>query len=368
MRRLLAAALCSCIALSAAHPQWSADLKQQSDRATALVQAGKPEEAIPIYRSLAATLPNQPSIQVNLVVALYKAGRYQEAVSSCEALVKTNPGLFPAWLFLGASRLKLSDAANAEEPLRQALKLKPDDPNAAIMLADVLSAQARYTEAVTLYQSSAAAVPASPRPWYGLRHCYEQMARDSLTQLQRESPDSAEASALCAEFELRAAQMVKAFQHLRQALTLKPGFQGLHARLAAFYEETGNAAWASIEHQRADAEANCPGESVPCNFLASRLLAVAAANPNSDQDVYWRARAFLALSQQAADRLTALGPSRESYQAEAEKEETRGRYPEAVAAWNKALQLEPKDPLLQRRLALAMCRSNDCTSALPWLK
>src|SRR5579863_4720634 len=82
-------------------------------RANELVQAGKPEQAIPLYRELAAAFPQDPSFGVNLAIAQYKAHLYRDAIEECEALLKLQPNLFSAWLFLGASQLELDDAASA---------------------------------------------------------------------------------------------------------------------------------------------------------------------------------------------------------------------------------------------------------------
>jgi predicted Zn-dependent protease len=86
------------------------------------------------------------------------------------------------------------------------------------------------------------------------------------------------------------------------------------------------------------------------------------------EDLYWFARASIALSGEANNRLGELPPSRERYEALAASEEERGRYPEAARAWKQSLQFEPSDTGIQRHLALALCHANDCVSALPMLK
>src|ERR1035441_6066871 len=62
--------------LQADWAQSAAEAAEKMRRANALVQADKPEQAIPIYRELVAAFPKMPSLRVNLAVAQYKAGRY----------------------------------------------------------------------------------------------------------------------------------------------------------------------------------------------------------------------------------------------------------------------------------------------------
>ena len=351
--------------------QSSPDPVRESGIASALVQAGKPEEAIPIYRKLATAYPHELSLQLNLVVALYKAGHYEETVSQCGTLVKTAPNLFPVWLFLGAAKAKLGDAAGAEEPLRKAVSLNADDVNARIILADAMAATGRYAEAVTHYSTAAERIPSLPRSWYGLGLNYELLARESLARLNEHAPSSPEALALSGDLDLDSAQIAKAFLHFRQALHLRPDFPGLHAKLAEVYAAAGHPDWAATEshNERERRPTACQSDSLlECDVQARNLEKAASAPAQLPQDIYWQAQAFLELSRNAYSKLNALPPSPESYEAAARREENRGRYPEAVAAWQKALQLDQKSQELQRGLVLAQCRNNDCVSALPLLR
>src|SRR5579863_4855509 len=91
----------------------SSDAADKWRRANDLMQAGKPDQAIPLYRELAAAFPRDTSFGINLAIAQYKAHLYRDAIEECGALLKLQPKLFSAWLFLGASELELDDAASA---------------------------------------------------------------------------------------------------------------------------------------------------------------------------------------------------------------------------------------------------------------
>jgi predicted Zn-dependent protease len=368
-RAFLAAMIFGAVLLFA-DTQSPADAARKSSQANTLVQAGRPEQAIPIYKELAAAFPEQLSFEINLAIALYKSGRYQETIDECSALLKRQPDLFPAWLFLGASHLKLGAASVAEGPLRKALAIQRTDPNARIMLADALLAMGHWAEAADQYGIAAQAIPDSPRIWYGLGRSYDGLAEEALTRIESVAPGSAQALALSAEFEFDRNQVVSAFQRCREALALQPSFRGIRALVAEIYEATGHPDWATAERTKSSREGSIcvDARSLECEFVAGHVQEVAAAKADSPEAVYWQSKAFLALSRQAYARLRELPPSRESYEAAAIAEEKRGLYPEAAAAWKEALQFEPANAQLQRRLALALCHSNDCVSALPLLK
>jgi predicted Zn-dependent protease len=366
-------ALCATMLLPptwlAADPPSLADAARQSARANGLVQAGKAEQAVPIYKGLAAAFPAEPSFQVNLAVALYKAARYRETIDACHALLKRQPDLFPAWLFLGASHLKLGAAADAEAALRKAVALQPNDANARLMLADALLATGRWADAAEHYLAATQAIPDSPRAWYGLGRSYAALADELFSHLQNAAPGSAEDLALSAESGFDRGQLTRAFQNCRQALALQPSFRGLHDLIAEIYEGTGHAEWAQAERAKTQHDGeSCTNRSPECDFAAARFREAAAAETNSPDSLYWRTKALLSLSKQAYQRLKTLAPSKESFEATAAAEEKRGRYPEAAEAWKEALRWEPSDLQLQRQLALALCHANDCLSALPLLK
>ncbi|MGD0579837.1 MAG: tetratricopeptide repeat protein [Bryobacteraceae bacterium] len=349
--------------------QSAADAAEKVRRANALVQAEKPEQAIPIYRELVAAFPKEPSLRVNLAVAQYKAGRYQEAVEQCQTLVEQQPELFPAWLFLGASQLKLGQAGSAVEALRKAAALQPGDLNARLMLADALLEQQQYKEAAGEYVEAEKAMPESPRVWYGLGRSYEGAAGEVFERQERARPGSAEVLALAGDFEFERGQSARALRQYREALALRPEFRGLHAAIAEIYGRTGHPDWAAVERAReARPGADCHGQTPECEFAAGHFEQAATAFADTPEQAYWQAKAFQTLAQSAYARLRELPPSRERAEATANAYEKGGRYRESAAAWREALQLAKGDMGIQRRLALALCHSNDCGSALPMIR
>ena len=81
-------------------------------------------------------------------------GLYQEAVSILEGVIETNPDYAPAYFYLGMCKNLLGDPASAENALRSALELLPEEPDYLVELAIVLEKQKRDTEASTFYRKA----------------------------------------------------------------------------------------------------------------------------------------------------------------------------------------------------------------------
>jgi tetratricopeptide (TPR) repeat protein len=339
---------------------------QKVKRANELIQAGKPDEAIPIYQELVAAFPSEPAFGVNLAIAQYKAGRYRDAIAQCGALLKRKDDLFPAWLFLGASQFELGDMSNAAPALQKALALEPADLNARVMLGDALLEQGQPAEAAAHFEEAAEAMPDNPRVLYGLGRSYEALAKAAFLRLEEAAPGSPDWLALGGDVELDLGQYTRAFQRYRLALKLRPAFGGIHTAIALLYERTGHPDWAAVERQREPpSSADCQSAPLACEFAAGHLREILSSGATNPEEMYWQSKAWRALSQRAYTSLQELPPSPERFEAAAGAYESNGRYPEAAAAWRDALQLSPRNGRIQQRLALALCRANDCRSALP---
>src|SRR2546428_9672035 len=101
-------------------------LALKSQRAKQLMAEGKFVQAVSLYRELNRAVPNNPGLMLNLGMALHMAGKRREAIPELEAAVKLDPGLAPAWLFLGTARLQLGETAASVNALKTVLDLQPD--------------------------------------------------------------------------------------------------------------------------------------------------------------------------------------------------------------------------------------------------
>jgi tetratricopeptide (TPR) repeat protein len=87
-------------------------------------------------------------------VSLLRRGIYAQASEMLVQLVHTQPENAPAWFFLGRCQNLLENHPLAEQYLRTACELIPDDPDYLCELAIVLERQKRYSEASTFYRKA----------------------------------------------------------------------------------------------------------------------------------------------------------------------------------------------------------------------
>lgn len=198
----------------------------EAQRAQDLLRSGEPDKAIPIYRELSRQFPANAGLRVNLCIAEFQARRYREAIADAQEALKAQPGLPPAELFLGASRLELGDFAGAVESLERAARAQPSDRNAALFLARALLGAGRLVESAEEFRRAAALAPDNPKIWYGLGRTYEglsdtvhaQEAWERLAHL----PPSPEIYIHQAEVKERTGEYVEAARLWREALRMAP--------------------------------------------------------------------------------------------------------------------------------------------------
>ncbi len=87
-------------------------------------------------------------------VSMLRRGLYERAIDLLEIVVENNPDYAPAYFYLGRCGNLTGDLTSAENYLRIALELVPDDPDYLVEFAIVLEKLKRNTEASTFYKRS----------------------------------------------------------------------------------------------------------------------------------------------------------------------------------------------------------------------
>jgi predicted Zn-dependent protease len=325
------------------------DPAQEAQGANELVTKGKVEEAIPIYERLVQAFPSNPGLLLNLCIAEFKAGRYQNAIEHARAALKLNPDLAPANLFLGASYLELDTPANALDPLGKALQAMPNDANAHVMLAEALLVSRSFEEALQQFRKSSELLPESPKVWYGLGQVYDALSERAAHDLATKFPDSVYSLVLAGDSYLRQRRFGSAFVAYRDALARGPAIPGIHAGLARIYRQTGHSEWAVRE------------ETLETDAAHSQ------ATQSGPAACYSSSKSYRELADQAYDRLAQLPPSLESHLRTAKRLDADGRHREAAAEWRKALELAPGNFQVEIGLAWSLYEIRDFDSILPVL-
>ncbi len=87
-------------------------------------------------------------------VFMLRSGLYERAIELLEIVVENNSDYAPAYFYLGRCGNLKGDLVSAENYLRTALELVPDDPDYLVEFAIVLEKLKRNTEASTFYKRS----------------------------------------------------------------------------------------------------------------------------------------------------------------------------------------------------------------------
>lgn len=348
----------------------SEDLAEQSHHAKELMAEGRFTEAIPIYQRLAAALPGNPGLILNLGLAEQMAGQPQKAIPHFETVLKVQPDNVPALTSLAMANLQLNRPRPAVPTLEKLLKVQPDDLNARGMLAGAYMSLNRTSEAAEQYRKLTSADASDPKAWYGLGKAYEMLAARTFSQLSKEAPQSPYVAALLADSRLQRKQYRSAFFFYHEAQSKLPDLPGLHAGLAKIYEDTGHADWAAAERKLERPATDCKPQTAECRFLSGDLLgATKGMTPQAAPGaLFWATRAYNQLAIGAFDHLGQLPDSVEIHALKAEILHGHGQDAEAAVEWRKALALAPDNPRLETELATSLVLAHKYDEAMPLLE
>ncbi|RME41788.1 MAG: tetratricopeptide repeat protein, partial [Planctomycetota bacterium] len=121
---------------------------------TALVEAGRPAEAVSVFRRVLDRDPGNEQAYCGLGSALGRLGRLDEALQAEEAAIRLNPRLAAAHYNRGNLLLARGDPAGAMEAFEQAVKLAPGFIEARCNLALRLQERGRLDEAERHYRAA----------------------------------------------------------------------------------------------------------------------------------------------------------------------------------------------------------------------
>jgi tetratricopeptide (TPR) repeat protein len=126
-------------------------------RARLLAVRGELERALEIYPRVVQAHADAPGLRAEYGYWLLAAGQPVRALAELERAQAMQPGDAKIALSVGTARARLGDLAGAERDLRRALALRPGFGAAGRALGDVLRRGGAFAEAVAVLQSAAAA-------------------------------------------------------------------------------------------------------------------------------------------------------------------------------------------------------------------
>jgi tetratricopeptide (TPR) repeat protein len=340
-------------------------LAEKAQQAEALMAAGRPSEAVSIYRELIRAMPNNPGLVLNLGLALDMSGDKRAAILQYQTVVKLDAQSFAAWLLMGTVYLDLGQPSLAVAPLEKSVKLQPGNFDAQATLAEAELALEQFGAATARFQKLPQQDPSSAKVWYGLGASYEGSAQKSFDELTDAAPDSAYWLYLVAESRYENGQTYSAFYFYKQALAKMASLHGVHGALAEIYKETGHADWAAVEEERERQlpPPDCAADRLECVYQTGNFLAIVEETGKGPKTLYWKTRAYNRLALSAYDRLGRLPPSVETHELRARIESKRRQYAQAAKEWREALKLAPGNPYIEKELAMALAESGSLQEA-----
>jgi len=220
------------------------DLFQQAQQAE---QAEDLSKAAGFYRDIVAIDPSIAEVWSNLGMALYRQDRYKESVAAFERAATLKPALLTPHLFAGLSYQKMGETAKALGPLKAALAIEPNQPEATIALSEVYAQTGQFEASVRLLQKALKRDPDSESLGSDLAVTYLDWAKDVGTTLRR-SPSLY--GRLISDMIHAATGATIAEEHFRATVDFAPGSVEARLALARFLME----GQATAERLRASAE------------------------------------------------------------------------------------------------------------------
>lgn len=226
--------------------------------AVALQNAGRSEEALPLFADAVKMNPKGGAALTNYALALVQTGDAARAILLYVRALAVEPDNPTLREDLGVAYLQQSDLDRAMTEFRAGLVLPhegaPLSANLHYDLGLALKLKDKVPEAIAEFKRAAALDPSLPDPPYTLGILYMQTGRfeDAANQMERAvaaRPENGEAWSMLGNIYKQMEQPEKAVVALRRAIPLLPGQPSPHITLAALLAQQGDREGAAAERK-----------------------------------------------------------------------------------------------------------------------
>jgi tetratricopeptide (TPR) repeat protein len=208
-------------------------------------QSGDFQTAILDYRKILELRPDAFEAKVNLGAALVHVGQFDAAIDVYQSALVAAKEKNPILLNLGLAYYKKGDFENARVQFEILNKAKPNDVRIAILLGDTDIQVGRYATAVTLLMPLEAGNAQNPDFEYVLGSALIKAGkrRDGVSRLEKsaELGKSADAYMLAGSTLLDLSEFAQARNDLEAALRLNPKLPGIYTLVGTARDKTGDA-------------------------------------------------------------------------------------------------------------------------------
>jgi Flp pilus assembly protein TadD/mono/diheme cytochrome c family protein len=222
--------------------------------AAALAGQGKYAEASSAFERLLKLSPSDERTQTALGVSLDGEGKWPQAIEALRSAIEAHPHACDARFDLANLELSHDQASSAESDFRAELAVCPNDADVHAGLGAALASENRTSAAETEFRNSLELAPGNLRSLLGLAQLKMdagqfEPAVDLLKQAIVSNPKSSEAHEELARAYAQSGDQNLALSELRKAVQLKPDDPLLHSALSQVLAAMGNVNPA-IEEQR----------------------------------------------------------------------------------------------------------------------
>lgn len=330
----------------------------QLARGDAQLSARLAEAAVAAYRRAVTLDPGSAAAGSGLALALASRGEAAAALESARAALRADPHFAEAQAAIGLAHL----AADPEDPKSeavaaayQAVSLEPTNPLVKLALARAMESRGQLEQAEAVYREAAALDPTWPAPQVAalalrLRLGDAEAALAGLRALPASSRASAEAQLLLGRLLVEKQDWPAALAALDQAVSALPGLAQAHALRGLAAYNAGELSLAADCYGRA-------AELDPANsgYLTSYALRL-SDDGRREEGLAAMLRATEGPAGQQPELLMQLGELYRSFQPP--------RVQQAVAAYEAALKLDPKDGRPALEVAMSYRAGQQWTRAI----
>ena len=207
-------------------------------------------------------------------VAFLQRGYYDQAVTSFQQVLRSEPNYTEAHYNLGTLYLKKDMAVEAHRHLQRAVQLKPENPDAWNNLGMLAAKEGRNHEAIRYFQEAIRQAPQHAIALENLGNLYRQAgrfteARQNLEQALQADPEDPDINYSLGLLFAQQQEAARAQKFLQRALELRPEFPEALNNLGVLYLRIGKQAEARAAFE--DCLRVDPGFDQPY-FNLARLL------------------------------------------------------------------------------------------------
>jgi tetratricopeptide (TPR) repeat protein len=189
----------------------------------------QPELAIPEFKAVLASDPNNLNAMANLGVLLYFEQNYAEAAPYLKQAVAKRPDLSKIRALLGLAEKALGQTAEARADLEAAV---PQLAEPAVRTQAGLALIQDLDKAAGVVSLLKQVAPTDPHVLYTAYRIYSDLAGEAMLDLSLVEPESGQMHQVMAHELYRARDIDGAIANLRKAVAADPNLPGIHYELA----------------------------------------------------------------------------------------------------------------------------------------